>query len=112
MCKMKAILSALSLMLGTVMPLVAHAGDLRPLEAGTVVLGTHTVSVYYTVSGDTYEVVTTIAPGPEAPARRSGSSGICYRARKRSSRLDSSKRRSPRRPWSSCTTAGCFWPSG
>jgi hypothetical protein len=30
------------------------------------VLGTHTVSVYYTVSGDTYEVVTTIAPGPEA----------------------------------------------
>ena len=48
------------------MPLVAHAGDLRPLQAGTVVLGTHTVSVYYTVSGDAYEVVTTIAPGAEA----------------------------------------------
>ena len=63
---MKAILSALSLILGTVMPLAAHAWDLRPLEAGTVVLGTHTVSVYYTVSGDAYEVVATIAPGPEA----------------------------------------------
>lgn len=63
---MKAILSALYLGLGTAIPVVAHAGDLRPLEAGTVVLGAHTVSVYYTVSGDTYEVVTTIAPGPEA----------------------------------------------
>jgi hypothetical protein len=66
MCKMKKIISALGLVLGTVVPPGAHAGDLRPLEAGTIVLGTHTASVYYTVSGNTYEVVTTITPGPEA----------------------------------------------
>jgi hypothetical protein len=66
MRNMKAILSALALVLWTVMPPGAHAGDLKPLEAGTIMLGTYTASVYYTVSGDTYEVVTTIAPGPEA----------------------------------------------
>jgi hypothetical protein len=67
MRNMKAILSTLTLVLAiVVMPLGAQAGGLRPLEAGTVVLGAYTASVYYTVSGDTYEVVTTIAPGPEA----------------------------------------------
>ena len=64
---MKASLSALSLVLATVMPLVAHASELKPLEAGSFVLGTHTVSVYYMRSGDTYEVVTTIAPAADAP---------------------------------------------
>jgi hypothetical protein len=66
MRNMKAILSALALVLGILMPPAAQAGGLRPLEAGTVVLGAYTASIYYTVSGDTYEVVTTIAPGPEA----------------------------------------------
>jgi hypothetical protein len=65
--QMKIILSTLALVLGSVMPLPAHAGGLKPLEAGTVVLGSHTASVYYTVIGDAYEVVTTIAPGPEVP---------------------------------------------
>jgi hypothetical protein len=44
------------------MPFGAGASELKPLEAGAFVLGTHAVSVYYTVSGGTYEVVTTIAP--------------------------------------------------
>jgi hypothetical protein len=64
--QMKAILSTVALVLGSVMPLGADAGGLRPLEAGIVALGTYTASVYYTVSCDTYEVVTTIAPCPEA----------------------------------------------
>ncbi|MGH6917485.1 MAG: hypothetical protein ACREJ0_07245 [Geminicoccaceae bacterium] len=59
---MRTILSAVSLALATVMPFGAAASELRPLEAGTFVLGSHTVSIHYTVSGDTYEVVTTIAP--------------------------------------------------
>jgi hypothetical protein len=59
---MKTILSAVSLALATVMPCGADASELMPLQAGTFVLGSQTVSVYYTVSGDSYEVVTTIAP--------------------------------------------------
>src|SRR3712207_1826087 len=64
--KMKALLSAMALVLGTVTPFVAGAGELKPLEAGTFLLGSHTVSIYYVVQGDTYEVVATIAPGPDA----------------------------------------------
>ena len=64
---MNVSLSALSLVLATVIPVVAHASELKPLEAGSFVLGTHTVSVYYMASGDTYEVVTTIAPAADAP---------------------------------------------
>jgi hypothetical protein len=59
---MKAIFSAVSLALATVMPCEADASELKPLQAGTFVLGSQTVSVYYTVIGDSYEVVTTIAP--------------------------------------------------
>jgi hypothetical protein len=73
---MKMIVSAGLLMLGTVMPFFANASELKPLEAGTFVLGDHTVSVYYTVSGDTYQVVATIAPGADtsgAPLRFVGS---------------------------------------
>jgi hypothetical protein len=69
---MKGMLSVVALALGTVMPLVAQASDLKPLEAGTFLLGTHTASIYYTASGDMYEVVTTIAPAPDtagAPIR-------------------------------------------
>jgi hypothetical protein len=58
---MKTILSAMSLMLAAALPATADASDLKPLEAGTFVLGKQTVSIYYTVSGDTYQVVTTIA---------------------------------------------------
>ena len=69
---MKTILSAMALVLATVLPVGADASELKPLQAGTFVLGTQTVSVYYTVSGDnTYEVVTTIASagGSGAPVR-------------------------------------------
>jgi hypothetical protein len=68
---MKTILSALSLVLAT-MSFGVSAAELTPLQAGTFVLGSHQVSVYYTASGDTYEVVTTIAPDAEtsgAPIR-------------------------------------------
>jgi hypothetical protein len=69
---MKTILSALSLMSAAVLPFGVHAAELQPLQAGTFVLGAQSVSIYYIVSGDTYEVVTTIAPdagGAGAPIR-------------------------------------------
>jgi hypothetical protein len=66
---MERILSAASLLLATVIPLGADASELKPLQAGTFVLGAHTVSVYYTATDDTYEVVTTIADASGAPSR-------------------------------------------
>ena len=69
---MKAFLSASSLVLALTMPSMGSASELKPLEAGTFMLGTHTVSIYYTVSDEAYEVVTTIAPAPDtsgAPIR-------------------------------------------
>jgi hypothetical protein len=69
---MKTCLSAMSLVLAIAMPLGAGASELKPLQAGTFVLGAQSVSIYYTVSGDTYEVVATIAPdagGAGAPVR-------------------------------------------
>ena len=95
------------------MPLVADAGDLRPLQAGTVVLGTYTVSVYYTVSGDAYEVVTTIAPGAEAagaPIRfvgylLPGQKAICLDRRVRNDERPGDLGAPAR--WPSCS-----WPSG
>jgi hypothetical protein len=69
---MKTILSAVWLALATVMPFGTDASELKPLQAGTFVLGTHTVSIYYTAADDTYEVVTTIVPGTDvegAPIR-------------------------------------------
>jgi hypothetical protein len=72
---MKAIVTAVMLMLGIAMPIGADASELKPLEAGTFVLGDHTVSIYYTVSGDIYQVVATIAPDAPsgAPLRLVGS---------------------------------------
>ncbi len=64
---MTRIAPVLALLLGAAMPFAAAAGDLKPLEAGTFILGTHTASVYYTVDGASYEVVTTIAPTHDAP---------------------------------------------
>lgn len=61
---MKASLWVASLVLGSLLPFVADASELKPLQAGTFELGTHTVSIHYTVSGDVFEVVTTIAPEP------------------------------------------------
>ena len=58
---MRTILAAVSLALA-IMPWRADASELQPLQAGIFVLGGQTASVYYTVSGDTYQVVTTIAP--------------------------------------------------
>jgi hypothetical protein len=66
---MKTILSALSLILATVLPFGAHAAELRPLQAGTFGLGAHTVSIHYTATNGIYEVVTTIAAPTGAPIR-------------------------------------------
>ena len=63
---MNASLSAVALALVTVLPFAAGAAELKPLQAGTFPLSGHTVSVYYTVNVDTFEVVTTIAPGSDA----------------------------------------------
>jgi hypothetical protein len=43
---MRTMLWAVSLMLATVIPFGADASELEPVEAGTFVLGAHTVSVY------------------------------------------------------------------
>lgn len=64
---MKTILSAVALTLATVLPFGADAGELKPLQAGTFVLGGHAVSIYYTATGDTFEVVATVAPDAETP---------------------------------------------
>jgi hypothetical protein len=66
--------SAVALVLGSVTPFAAGASELKPLQAGTFVLGDQTASVYYTQSGDTFEVVTTIGPtdGSGAPVRVTG----------------------------------------
>jgi hypothetical protein len=69
---MKTFFSAVSLALTTVMAFAAQASELKPMEAGAFVLGSQSVSIYYTASGDTYQVVATIAPdagGPGAPIR-------------------------------------------
>jgi hypothetical protein len=66
--------SAVAIVLGSVMPFVAEASELKPLQAGTFVLGAQTASVYYTQTGDTFEVVTTIGPtdGSGGPVRLTG----------------------------------------
>jgi hypothetical protein len=69
---MKHVLSAVSLALASVMAFAAQASELKPMEAGTFVLGSQSVSIYYTASGDIYEVVATVAPdggGSGAPIR-------------------------------------------
>ena len=66
--------SAVAIVLGSVMPFVAGASELKPMQAGTFVLGDQTASVFYTQSGDAFEVVTTIGPtdGSGAPVRLTG----------------------------------------
>jgi hypothetical protein len=64
---MRTIVSAISLALALSTSFAAKASELKPLESGTFVLGSQSVSMYYTVSGDTYQVVATIAPDAGAP---------------------------------------------
>jgi hypothetical protein len=49
----------------------AAASELNPMQGGTFVLGEQSASIYYTVDGDTFEVVTTIGPadGSGGPVR-------------------------------------------
>jgi hypothetical protein len=65
---MRTILSAVSLMSVAILPFGAHTAELKPLQAGTFVLGAQSVFIYYVPSGDTYEVVATVAPDAGAPS--------------------------------------------
>jgi hypothetical protein len=65
----KTILYAVSLIVAATMPFGAAASELKALQAGTFVLGAHTVSIYYTAADDTYEIVTTIAADSGTPIR-------------------------------------------
>ncbi|HEX3209744.1 MAG TPA: hypothetical protein VHQ91_10210 [Geminicoccaceae bacterium] len=68
MTKNWAILAA---MLASLAPFAGAASELKPMQGGTFVLGDQSASIYYTVSGDTFEVVTTIGPadGSGGPVR-------------------------------------------
>jgi hypothetical protein len=50
------------------------ASQLKPMQGGTFDLGAQSASIYYTVSGDTFEVVTTLGPadGSGGPVRLVG----------------------------------------
>jgi hypothetical protein len=52
----------------------AAASELAPMQGGTFVLGAQSASIYYTVDGDTFEVVTTMGPadGSGGPVRFTG----------------------------------------
>jgi hypothetical protein len=56
---------------GLVLPTAASAGELAPLQAGTFSLREQIASVYYTVQGESFEVVATIASsdGQNEPVR-------------------------------------------
>jgi hypothetical protein len=60
--------------LASLVPFVAAASELKPMQGGTFELGDQSASIYYTISGDTFEVVTTIGPsdGSGAPVRLVG----------------------------------------
>jgi hypothetical protein len=61
----------LATMLASLAPFAGAASELKPMQGGTFVLGDQSASIYYTVSGDTFEVVTTMAPadGSGGPVR-------------------------------------------
>lgn len=59
---MKTLIAASSLVLALMMPSIGSASELKPLQAGTFKLGSQHISIYYKDRGETYEVVTTIAP--------------------------------------------------
>ena len=60
--------------LASLVPFAAAASELKPMQGGTFVLGEQSASIYYTISGDTFEVVTTIGPsdGSGGPIRLVG----------------------------------------
>jgi hypothetical protein len=55
-------IAAATLALTALGPCIAAASDLRPLHRETFPLGEQTASVYYVPDGDTYQIVTTVAP--------------------------------------------------
>jgi hypothetical protein len=63
--------AGVAVMLASLLPFAAAASELAPMQGGTFVLGDQSASIYYTVRGDTFEVVTTIGPadGTGAPVR-------------------------------------------
>ena len=65
-------LAVVAVMLTSLVPLAgAAASELNPMQGGTFVLGEQSASIYYTLDGDTFEVVTTIGPadGSGGPVR-------------------------------------------
>jgi hypothetical protein len=66
--------AVLAVMLTSLAPFAGAASELKPMQGGTFVLGEQSASIYYTVSGDTFEVVTTIGPadGSGGPIRLIG----------------------------------------
>jgi hypothetical protein len=67
--------AVVAVMLTSLAPFAGAASELKPMQGGTFVLGEQSASIYYTVSGDTFEVVTTIGPadGSGGPIRFVGS---------------------------------------
>ena len=51
---------------GVLVSSAAHAAELRPMEASSVVLGDVSGVAYYTAENDGYRVVTTLASGESA----------------------------------------------
>lgn len=63
--------AAVTVMLASLMPFAGAASELKPIQGGTFVIGDQSASIYYTVNGETFEVVTTMAPadGSGGPVR-------------------------------------------
>jgi hypothetical protein len=63
--------AVVAVVLASLVPFAGAASELKPMQGGTFVLGEQSASIYYTVSGDTFEVVTTIGPadGSGGPVR-------------------------------------------
>jgi hypothetical protein len=74
MTEMMRNFAAVAVMLTSLAPFAGAASELKPMQGGTFVLGEQSASIYYTVSGDTFEVVTTIGPadGSGGPVRLIG----------------------------------------
>ncbi len=66
--------AVVAVMLASLVPVAGAASELKAMQGGTYVLGDQSASVYFTVSGDTFEVVTTIGPadGSGGPIRLIG----------------------------------------
>ncbi len=63
--------AVVAVVLASLSPFAGAASELKPMQGGTFVLGDQSASIYYTVSGDSFEVVTTIGPadGSGGPVR-------------------------------------------